>query len=127
NPWYEVTLFEGRNRQIRRMFEEVGHHVEKIKRVKLGPLELDVPPGSFRKLSPAEVEMLRRAAAGEVRVGRPLAHAAAVESRPAGGSRAARAVGERSSPARARAPVPTRDRATRRAQRSRRGKREAAR
>src|SRR6201997_4498107 len=32
NPWYEVTLIEGRNRQIRRMFEAVGHHVEKIKR-----------------------------------------------------------------------------------------------
>src|SRR5579871_815148 len=31
NPWYEVTLIEGRNRQIRRMFEEIGHHVEKIK------------------------------------------------------------------------------------------------
>src|SRR5437879_9791229 len=38
NPWYEVTLTEGRNRQIRRMFEEIGHHVEKIKRVRYGPL-----------------------------------------------------------------------------------------
>jgi len=47
NPWYEVTLTEGRNRQIRRMFEAVGHHVEKIKRVKYGPLTLDVPPGEF--------------------------------------------------------------------------------
>src|SRR5215469_15648533 len=36
NPWYEVTLIEGRNRQIRRMFEEIGHHVEKIKRVRYG-------------------------------------------------------------------------------------------
>lgn len=72
NPWYEVTLFEGRNRQIRRMFEEVGHHVEKIKRVKLGPLELDVPPGSFRMLSPREVDMLRRAAAGDLRGSRPF-------------------------------------------------------
>ena len=34
NPWYEVTLIEGRTRQIRRMFEEIGHHVEKIKRVR---------------------------------------------------------------------------------------------
>src|SRR5215468_8460900 len=41
NPWYEVTLIEGKNRQIRRMFEEIGHHVEKIKRVRYGPLTLD--------------------------------------------------------------------------------------
>jgi 23S rRNA pseudouridine2605 synthase len=62
NPWYEVTLTEGRNRQIRRMFEEVGHHVEKIKRVKYGPLALDVPPGEFRVLTTKEVDRLRTAA-----------------------------------------------------------------
>jgi len=62
NPWYEVTLIEGRNRQIRRMFEEVGHHVEKIKRVKYGPLELDVAPGEYRKLQPEEVKRLQSAA-----------------------------------------------------------------
>ena len=62
NPWYEVTLIEGRNRQIRRMFEEVGHHVEKIKRVKYGPLELDVPPGEYRRLQPDEVKRLQSAA-----------------------------------------------------------------
>jgi len=61
NPWYEVTLIEGRNRQIRRMFEEVGHHVEKIKRVKYGPLALDVPPGKFRPLTTQEVDRLRTA------------------------------------------------------------------
>ena len=60
NPWYEVTLIEGRNRQIRRMFEEIGHHVEKIRRVSYGPLTLDVEPGQFRELSPREVETLRR-------------------------------------------------------------------
>ena len=61
NPWYEVTLIEGKNRQIRRMFEEIGHHVEKIKRVRYGPLELDVPPGKFRRLAPQEVAKLRAA------------------------------------------------------------------
>lgn len=61
NPWYEITLIEGRNRQIRRMFEEVGHHVEKIKRVKYGPLALDVPPGEFRPLTKQEVDRLRTA------------------------------------------------------------------
>ena len=59
NPWYEVTLMEGKNRQIRRMFEEIGHHVEKIKRVRYGPLELDVHPGKFRKLTAQEVDRLR--------------------------------------------------------------------
>jgi 23S rRNA pseudouridine2605 synthase len=103
NPWYEITLFEGRNRQVRRMFEEVGHHVEKIKRVKMGTLELDVPPGEFRKLSREEVEMLKRAAAGS-----------AMSRRPSGG------VAARSGPAEG-------GRATRRARSSRRGKTEAAR
>ncbi|MFB3815768.1 MAG: pseudouridine synthase [Terriglobales bacterium] len=60
NPWYEVTLTEGRNRQIRRMFEQVGHHVEKIKRVRYGPLELDVPPGEYRRLTGDEVARLQR-------------------------------------------------------------------
>jgi 23S rRNA pseudouridine2605 synthase len=64
NPWYEVTLVEGRNRQIRRMFEEIGHHVEKIKRVRYGPLELDVEPGKFRHLTNKEVALL----SGMVRV-----------------------------------------------------------
>jgi 23S rRNA pseudouridine2605 synthase len=61
NPWYEVTLTEGKNRQIRKMFEEIGHHVEKIKRVRYGPLELDVPPGEFRRLTPREVARLKSA------------------------------------------------------------------
>lgn len=61
NPWYEITLIEGRNRQIRRMFEAVGHHVEKIKRVRYGPLTLDVPPGEYRSLTAKEVERLKSA------------------------------------------------------------------
>ncbi|MGC2108869.1 MAG: pseudouridine synthase [Candidatus Korobacteraceae bacterium] len=64
NPWYEVTLVEGRNRQIRRMFEQIGHHVEKIKRVRYGPLELNVEPGKFRHLTPREVAQLKAAASG---------------------------------------------------------------
>jgi 23S rRNA pseudouridine2605 synthase len=61
NPWYEITLIEGRNRQIHRMFEAVGHHVEKIKRVRYGPLALDVPPGEFRPLTTKEEERLKSA------------------------------------------------------------------
>jgi len=63
NPWYEVILIEGRNRQIRRMFQHVGHHVEKIKRVRLGPLTLDIPPGHFRPLTEREVHRLKNLAA----------------------------------------------------------------
>jgi 23S rRNA pseudouridine2605 synthase len=59
NPWYEITLIEGRNRQIRRMFQQVGHHVEKIKRVRYGPLQLDVPPGEYRRLTAQEVTRLK--------------------------------------------------------------------
>jgi 23S rRNA pseudouridine2605 synthase len=75
NPWYEITLIEGRNRQIRRMFEEVGHHVEKIKRVKYGPLALDVPPGEFRALTAKEIDRLRTAA-GQNQPGRTKHEAA---------------------------------------------------
>jgi 23S rRNA pseudouridine2605 synthase len=61
NPWYEITLIEGRNRQIRRMFEQIDHHVEKIKRVRYGPLGLDVEPGKFRHLTVPEVARLKSA------------------------------------------------------------------
>ena len=64
NPWLEVTIIEGRNRQVRKMFEEVGHHVEKIRRVQYGPLSLDVPPGEYRSLTFEEVARLKAAASG---------------------------------------------------------------
>ena len=61
NPWYEVILTEGRNRQIRKLFEEIGHHVEKIRRVGYGPLVLDVQPGEFRELTEREIFLLTKA------------------------------------------------------------------
>jgi len=64
NPWFEVTLTEGRNRQLRKMFEEIGHHVEKIRRIGYGALRLDVAPGEFRELTAGEVTALDRAARG---------------------------------------------------------------
>jgi 23S rRNA pseudouridine2605 synthase len=67
NPWFEVTLIEGRNRQIRKMFEAVGHHVEKIRRVKYGPLVLDVEPGKIRQLDAEEVRALQSAASQKKR------------------------------------------------------------
>ena len=62
NPWFEVVLTEGKNREIRKMFEEVGHFVEKVRRVGFGPLVLDVPPGETRELREEEVLQLKRAA-----------------------------------------------------------------
>ena len=59
NPWFELTLTEGRNRQIRKMFEVVGHRVEKIKRVTYGPLQLDVEAGKYRALTLREVALLK--------------------------------------------------------------------
>jgi 23S rRNA pseudouridine2605 synthase len=64
NPWYEMVLIEGRNREIRKMFEEIGHHVEKIRRVGYGPLVLDLEPGRTRELTLDEVAALHRAAEG---------------------------------------------------------------
>jgi 23S rRNA pseudouridine2605 synthase len=62
NPWYEVKLFEGRNQQIRLMFKHFGLLVEKLKRVKIGPLDLGVlKPGQFRHLTAEEVQKLKRA------------------------------------------------------------------
>ncbi|MGI8773175.1 MAG: pseudouridine synthase [Acidobacteriaceae bacterium] len=62
NPWYEVVLIEGRNRQIRKLFEEIGHHVEKIRRVGYGPLVLDLEPGEMRELDAQEVAGLQHLA-----------------------------------------------------------------
>jgi len=73
NPWYEVVLIEGRNRELRKMFEEIGHHVEKIRRVGYGPLVLDVAPGKTRELFTEEVEALRLTAEGKLKPRRPKA------------------------------------------------------
>ncbi|MGD0548795.1 MAG: pseudouridine synthase, partial [Terracidiphilus sp.] len=67
NPWYEVVLIEGRNRELRKMFEEIGHFVEKIRRTGYGPLVLDQEPGNLRELEPEELEALRKAADGTLR------------------------------------------------------------
>jgi len=71
NPWFEVVLTEGRNRELRKMFQEIGHFVEKIRRVGYGPLILDLEPGHFRELDPEELALLRKAAEGKWRAPRP--------------------------------------------------------
>ena len=56
NVWFEVVLHEGRNQQIRRMFDHIGHSVLKLRRVRIGPLhDEQLPSGKWRFLMPAEV------------------------------------------------------------------------
>ncbi|MEX1128273.1 MAG: pseudouridine synthase [Vicinamibacterales bacterium] len=58
-----VLIHEGRNRQVRRMCEAVGHRVSRLKRVRIGPItDDDIRPGEFRDLSDKEVTALKRAA-----------------------------------------------------------------
>jgi 23S rRNA pseudouridine2605 synthase len=59
NSWVELTITEGRKRQVRRMFDRVGRSVIKLKRTKTGNLVLgDLPEGTFRYLTPNEVKGL---------------------------------------------------------------------
>jgi pseudouridine synthase len=59
NSWVELTITEGRKRQVRRMFDRVGRSVIKLKRTKTGNLVLgDLPEGTFRYLTPTEVKGL---------------------------------------------------------------------
>ena len=60
NPWLKVTLVEGKNQQIRRMFGAVGHPVSKLRRIQFGPLEDPaLKPGEWRFLSPQELAALK--------------------------------------------------------------------
>lgn len=60
NPWYEIQLTEGRQNQIRIMFKHFGFLVEKLKRVKIGFLELaTLKPGQIRHLTPAEISKFK--------------------------------------------------------------------
>ncbi len=59
----EITIHEGRKRQVRRMLEAVGRRVVELRRVRFGPLGLgDLQPGRSRRLSAGEVDRLRKAA-----------------------------------------------------------------
>lgn len=86
NCWFEVVLTQGRNRQIRRMFEAIGCWVMRLRRVAIGPLTLaGLAPGQWRELSSREVHQLLRA------IG---------ERRPAGSGQNGRRAGRRSRSAR---------------------------
>jgi 23S rRNA pseudouridine2605 synthase len=61
NPWYEVTLHQGRNQQIRKMFLVSGHPVEKLRRIRIGFLEdRKLKAGAWRYLNEKEVERFKR-------------------------------------------------------------------
>lgn len=59
NAWLEVTLHEGKNHEIRRLLQAVGHPVSKLRRIAIGPLTLrGLKPGAFRSLAPGEIARL---------------------------------------------------------------------
>ncbi len=61
HTWLAISLVEGRNRQVRRMCEAVGHPALKLKRTRLGPLNLgDLPAGKYRYLEGKEITLLRK-------------------------------------------------------------------
>lgn len=58
-----ITIYEGRNRQVRRMFDAIKYPVEKLKRIQFGPIFLEgLARGKFRKLTPHEIEDLKKSA-----------------------------------------------------------------
>src|SRR6185295_8341042 len=61
NTWFEILLHQGRNQQVRRMFELIGHSVIKLRRVRIGFLtDENLRPGDWRKLTLAEVKRLMK-------------------------------------------------------------------
>jgi 23S rRNA pseudouridine2605 synthase len=92
----EITIHEGRKRQVKRMCEAVGHPVIRLERVRFGPLLLgELAPGRYRRLGEDEVSLLRSAGSGDRRASgsssagrrtRRHGSGAAGGRRPAGGS-----------------------------------------
>jgi 23S rRNA pseudouridine2605 synthase len=62
STWLQIVLNEGKNREIRRMLARLGHKVIRLRRIALGPVQLDrLPSGKARRVSLAELEALRKA------------------------------------------------------------------
>lgn len=61
NSWIEMTIHEGRKRQIRKMLERVGHSVIRLMRIRINGLEMGpLDPGECRKMSPEELKVIRK-------------------------------------------------------------------
>lgn len=66
NSWIEMTIYEGRKRQIRRMLERVGHPVIRLMRIRINGLEMGrLKPGTYRHLLPEEMQKMKK----ELRMG----------------------------------------------------------
>jgi 23S rRNA pseudouridine2605 synthase len=79
NSWIEITIHEGRKRQVRRMIDHTGHSVIKLKRTRIGSLNLgDLPVGTYRHLTPEEVQALRDMVQGPGQQPAPFAAGAPV-------------------------------------------------
>jgi 23S rRNA pseudouridine2605 synthase len=97
NAWVEVALHEGKQHEVKRLLEAVGHPVSKLRRVSFGPVTVKgLEPGQFRLLTPAEVAGLRRGEGrpGE-RVRRPPRRHPKPRPRSAAGQRGGRGQGPR--------------------------------
>ncbi len=67
NAWVELTLHEGKQHEVKRLLEAVGHPVSKLRRVAFGPVTTKgLGPGQFRSLTPEEVAGLLRGEGGRV-------------------------------------------------------------
>lgn len=83
----EMVLTEGKNREIRRLLARVGHKVQQLTRIAIGPIRLgELPVGAHRELTPREVGELRRLVSGD----RPAPKRAASKSRPGRKSKSGR-------------------------------------
>lgn len=73
NSWYEVTIYEGRKRQIRRMFDKINHPVMRLKRIAINGIRLgSMKPGEMRKLSEPETTKLKMEAGIQKKSGRSM-------------------------------------------------------
>jgi 23S rRNA pseudouridine2605 synthase len=66
NSWIEMTIYEGKKRQIRRMLEKVGHQVMRLMRIRIDGIEMGkIKPGEFRRLSSEELEKIKTEVSGK--------------------------------------------------------------